>query len=528
VNKQIPSYLKLVTDTITQMPAASVEDLAGLAGVCQAFEQATGWRLEYTAEPTSNVQSNLMWSAPVNPGVGNSPGHIRLFSSSATDRTGHGANVGLEQASQLAEAVGQMWGELLATRRALRQREAELATGVPLVLRDDEDDSLPLAERIEAVVRSGAEALGCQAAALYLLDSATTELKLRSSWGLAQKRLTEPARPLRGSLADLEALLGHAVVLASSEQHEYWKVPERQFAAAVCVPVSSSTMPIGTLWVYSRQERDFAPAETNLLEVVAGRLAIELERQVLIDEALAARDDSRQIITAQRAQQEQLPRIAPMVEGWEIAATVHHAGRLGGTFYDWFALDDGALAVLAGDAMQRGLGGALVATALRSVARAQGPERQTCHALLEKANSILWTGSAGGGGAAMFQAIVEPASGTLAVAAAGPLRLVTLARNHARPIITPQPLLGCQEMLQLAETHCTLSAGDLLLVYGCGSLSQADGARLKGLETRLMQALSPSLSLTVKDLVEIGSQVLADEPSLAASDRLLLAIKRRH
>ena len=64
----------------------------------------------------------------------------------------------------------------------LWQREAELAAGVPLV--PHREDQKHLAARLEAVLRAGAEAVGGDAIALYLLDEATTELKLRCSWGL--------------------------------------------------------------------------------------------------------------------------------------------------------------------------------------------------------------------------------------------------------------------------------------------------------------------------------------------------------
>ena len=46
VNKQIPSYLKLVTDTISETPAVSQREAAALESLCHAFEQATQWRLE--------------------------------------------------------------------------------------------------------------------------------------------------------------------------------------------------------------------------------------------------------------------------------------------------------------------------------------------------------------------------------------------------------------------------------------------------------------------------------------------------
>ncbi len=199
VNKQIPNYLRLVSDTSLQPRTTQNEDLAALDHVSQSFARATGWQLEYAAGPPPSVTTSLMWSAPVDPGVGTSPGHIRLlFPEERKSSENHAKpSLSLEQAAPLAEAIGQLWGEVLHTRHALRQREAELAAGVPLVVRDDDARAPSLAERLESVLKGGAEAIGCQAAALYLLDDATSELKLRSSWGLPRRRLADPARPLR-------------------------------------------------------------------------------------------------------------------------------------------------------------------------------------------------------------------------------------------------------------------------------------------------------------------------------------------
>ena len=90
------------------------------------------------------------------------------------------------------------------------------------------------AERLEAALLAGAEAVGCDAAALYLLDEATTELKLRNSCGLPFDRLTALARPLQGAVADLEALLGHAVVLNDDSLMGTWKCPRIFPPPCVC------------------------------------------------------------------------------------------------------------------------------------------------------------------------------------------------------------------------------------------------------------------------------------------------------
>src|SRR6185436_7888036 len=135
---------------------------------------------------------------------------------------------------------------------ALWRREAELAANVPVIPHSAEEEHL--ASKLQATLRAGAEAVRCQAAALYLLDDATSELKLRSSWNLPFGSLLRPARPLRGAVADLEALLGHAVVLEDATMFESWKAPhEMPAGAAVCVPVSTPTMPLGTLWLFANE-----------------------------------------------------------------------------------------------------------------------------------------------------------------------------------------------------------------------------------------------------------------------------------
>ena len=117
-------------------------------------------------------------------------------------------------------------------------------------------------------------------------------MKLRAQWGLPSLRFVEPAGA-RGAVADLEALTGHAVVLDDTRLLPHWNVPE-DFAAAVCVPVASPGAILGTFWLFCHKVRDFTAAETQLLEILAGRLAAELERSVLVGEVARASSTKRQ------------------------------------------------------------------------------------------------------------------------------------------------------------------------------------------------------------------------------------------
>ena len=268
-----------------------------------------------------------------------------------------------------------------------------------------------LAERLEAALLAGGEAVGCDAAALYLLDEATTELKLRSSWGLPFDRLTAPARPLQGAVADLEALLGHAVVLNDDSLMATWNVPE-DFPAAVCVPVSSPTTLLGTLWVFSNEKRDFNDRETNILEVVAGRLASDLEREMLLRAAVDGAELQKQVAAAERLQRSELPTIAPLLDGWDLAGWTAQAGSVGGAFHDWFCLPDGLLAAAVGRAAEQGIAGALTANTVKTALRSHARYHRQAERVLPQVNLTLWTGSAGDQHATLFLATARDGQGT--------------------------------------------------------------------------------------------------------------------
>lgn len=183
----------------------------------------------------------------------------------------------------LAETLATTLGENYRWRAELVAREAELAveatTNVEL-----NDDGARLASRLRDVLKTGAKALGgFDAAALYLLDDETTRLKIRALWGLPTDRFLDPPRPLRGARADVEALLGSAVVLNEAYLAEAWKAPE-DFDCSLCVPVASETTILGTIWYFSNQKKEIETRELETLELIAGRIVAELEKEKLRQE----------------------------------------------------------------------------------------------------------------------------------------------------------------------------------------------------------------------------------------------------
>ena len=524
--------LKIFSEKPTQVVRPKVESLGSLPGVLRAFHQVTGWSLQHKSGRAPNQSDDLTWSTPVTPGVGAPLGHLRLqpvdSSSTSAGSPIIGSPIELDLAKTLASAISGMLGELTETRFALWQREAELAAGVPVAPHSEGEEHL--AARLEAVLKGGAEAVDCHAAALYLLDEDTTELKIRSSWGLPQDRFTQSARPLRGAVADLEALLGHVVVLDEPSSMASWRVPE-DFPTAVCIPVSTPTTLLGTLWIFCNDRRDFNDRQTNILEIVAGRVAADLEREMLMREGIDEAKLRRQLAAAERLQRGQLPTIAPLLDAWDVAGFTSHSGEVGREFYDWFCLPDGLLAVAVGGAKGQGLPAAMTAGALKAALRAHGRyHRQAQHAV-EPLNLTLWTGSAGDQRASLCFGLIETATGRMDCAVAGRPGMLLIRSDGWQSLGQECPLLGEGPETDFGSFGQELEPGDALVILSEGLRDSLNRPEFPLSEAGLAENLVGKTNLSADKMVTLVREMLATpstnpDPIPDRHDQTVLVIKR--
>jgi serine phosphatase RsbU (regulator of sigma subunit) len=491
VSKQ-KHYLRIHRESPPDAPGEPA-DSSSLASLCRDFAKVTGWPLRFVPGGALKTLPDPLWSAPVAPGVGTSLGHLAIERAAAKPR------VPLGEAIEMAATLAQTLGELSQAREALREREAELAAGVPVVGHRDEEAHL--AARLEAVLKAGAESIGCQAAALYLLDAATTELKMRSCHGLPATKLVEPARPLKGAMADLEALTGSAVALEDDALHEFWNVPE-PCGSAVCVPVSSPTTLLGTLWFFCREPREFSDQETNQAEIIAGRIAADLEREMLLTAGAESRQLQRQLHEAGRLQENQLPRVAPLLDRWQMAGWAEQKHDVGGDFFDWSVLAEGQVALLLGDALERGVPAALAAASLRATLRAHAEYGAPAGEVLGRVSRSLWTGSAGDLFAAAFFAKLDPHTGQLEYAHAGRLGAIVLYEGGWRSLAGDAVPLAMRPDLHYATAETVLEPGAALIVYSDGVRDALDHMGRPLGEGLLAKALLPHLDAPAKELVD--------------------------
>ena len=386
--------------------------------------------------------------------------------------------VTFEAARGLASAIGGMLEEILQLRRALVEREAELAAGVPLVPHPEEPEHL--ANRLEAVLRGGAQAVGCHAAAMYLLDEATSKLKLRSCWGLPLDRLTAPPRPLQGAVADLESMLGHAVVLEDTADDASLAGAGRFCRRRLRAHFHLHDDPRHAVDVLQRQARFHRRRRRTSWKWSPGALAADLEREMLWQEGFAAAEIKKQIAAAERMQRSQLPTVAPLLDHWDLAGWTAQADSLGGDFHDWFCLPDGLLAVAVGHAMDGGVQAALAASGLKAALRAHGQYYREAQQTLKRLNLTLWTGSAGDQHATLFYGLIETATGRVSTASAGHPAALVIRPDGWESLTQISARLGEGPESIYEQTGYELQPGETLALFTDGALETpgADGKPL--------------------------------------------------
>ncbi|HEX3870336.1 MAG TPA: hypothetical protein VHV77_07870, partial [Pirellulales bacterium] len=109
-----PQYLRLYRERVDVQPTIGASDITGLPEFCRAFETATRWSLSFASGNLPRTETDLLWSAPVDPGVGTTPGHLRIGLSALAEHDDE-PQVALNTAGQLAGSMATMLAEFLRT-----------------------------------------------------------------------------------------------------------------------------------------------------------------------------------------------------------------------------------------------------------------------------------------------------------------------------------------------------------------------------------------------------------------------------
>lgn len=181
------------------------------------------------------------------------------------------------------------------------------------------------------------------------------------------------------------------------------------------------------------------------------------------------------------------------------------AGRVGGDFYDVFALPGGNVGMMIGDVSGHGLEAAALTSVTKNTIKAFAVEGQSPDKVLKNTNLVAIHTLQGSEVPSRrfvtaFYGVLDPASGLLRYSSAGhPPAIIRRRSGQATMLERPSPVIGVFEDAQYEEGVEHLDPGDLLLLYTDGLTEARADSHFFG-EQRLLDLLASDAQCEAVDL----------------------------
>jgi serine phosphatase RsbU (regulator of sigma subunit)/anti-sigma regulatory factor (Ser/Thr protein kinase) len=385
-----------------------------------------------------------------------------------------------------------------------RLGDVQRVTEAGLAYLDVEDLLNELLSRIQ-------EVLAVDTAAVLLVEPDQRTLAARAAKGLEEEVERGFRLPIGRGFAGRVAATRAPVLIPDLDHSPVTVVNplmrEKRVRSLLGVPLIVEGEVIGVLHVGSLTQRDFTEGDVELLQLVADRVALSIERSRLLVQGRIA----------QTLQRSLLPRTLPQLPGLSMAARYLPAAlesAVGGDWYDVIELGPRRLGLSVGDVAGHGLEAATSMGHLRSAIRAYALEFERPGDVIGKLS--VFADQEHSRMATVIYAAINLATSEIDFARAGhPYPLLLRADREATFLTEASgPPLGIGGN-SYVEQRVRLDPGDTLILYTDG-LIERRGAQLADGEEALVEAakLAPGepelMCPAIIDRLTKGSEVQDD------------------
>lgn len=274
----------------------------------------------------------------------------------------------------------------------------------------------------------------------------------------------------------------------------------------IVVPMLAYDEVYGVIQVDSSKiVQPFDEGDVSLVLAVARQLALAMAVARMHSRMLEQELFHRDLSLARKIQQRFLPSRPPDVTGFDFSYDYTPALAVGGDYYDFLELPEGAIGIAVGDVSGKGVSAALYVAKLGTELRYNAVGQTEPSEILRRLNATLARDNEEGMFVTLALVTLEPRFGRLKVANAGHLvPLVREARGRVEPLESPSNSpLGVREDDTFEQRTYELDRGDVVVLYTDGVTEAQDRAKALYGEERLVQAIAraPGTAPGVRDAV---------------------------
>ncbi|MBI4124658.1 MAG: SpoIIE family protein phosphatase [Deltaproteobacteria bacterium] len=302
---------------------------------------------------------------------------------------------------------------------------------------------------------------------------------------------------------------GKPLLIKGMKPNPRYKTHSFLVAPVTAFPMKVGQTPIGLINLTDKKSgKPFTESDLKLIMTLADQMASYMHIHDLVDRLKTAEQAGLELEVAREIQQRLLPKAIPHLKGVEIEGCLIPATRVGADYYDYFGLGTRDLGpgtgICIADVSGHGVGGAMLAFAVRSCLRSAVNGSKNPAAILQNVNQMLFEDLLKSEQfVSLFYAHYFPQPGALVYSNAGhnPPLLWKAGQKEAQWLMTQDSLLGIEPDRPYKEKKCQLTPGDLLVLYTDG-LTEAVGTNGKRFgPNNLLENVSASARQNAKTIL---------------------------
>ncbi len=261
---------------------------------------------------------------------------------------------------------------------------------------------------------------------------------------------------------------------------------------------------IGVLYLDSREKGILLSSSTKTaLETFATEAAVAIENARLYRETMEKARLEQEMRIAAEIQQALLPKMARDAAYFTAAAASLPCRSIGGDFYDYVDLPDGALGFALGDVAGKGPPAALLSAMMQGMFAAQAARSEPPSTTISRVNLALYRRGIESRFVTLMYGSLD-AAGSLTYCNAGhnPPLIISAKGDSIRRLECGGPIVGLFEGAPYDEETVALSPGDWLIVFsdGVSEALSADGEEYG--EPRIVDCVQQNGGLEPQQLLE--------------------------
>ena len=168
-----------------------------------------------------------------------------------------------------------------------------------------------------------------------------------------------------------------------------FKLIKTRFKSLLVVPIQTSGLKIGALFLLSEVSESFTDRTLLTLMALCEQTAVALENKLLLKESLDLERYKVQLTIAREIQDGLLPKIFPQSNAITFSAKALYAEEVGGDYFDIISLDKDSFRVCIGDVSGKGTQAAFIMAEMKGIFHALAKTEYALPEIMSRANEAV-------------------------------------------------------------------------------------------------------------------------------------------